>query len=393
MEWQGTLQPLFWLLFVMFTLQIMLKKVKLPAILIYILVGIVISYTHIWPYQDGQINWLNGVSQFGLYYLMFLSGLEIDVSLLRFKRGSNRLNNPLVVALLIFLGTMALAFLIGLRIHQIDPAVQTWMIMLILLTTSLGIVMPVLKDNGVIHSYYGQILLTSAILADLVTVIVLSVLSGSYQSGLQLRSALVGILIPVFMISFLVLTKVRSTVFWKKQIREDSLAKLQGVLAIIALYGIFTDLSGSEPILGSFLAGLLLSNFMTSSQTQLKNHLELLGYGFLIPVFFVMVGYNFKLDEFLANKQSWAWVPILTAAAYVVKLVPMLCLGPMLGFRKAIAGGFLLSSRLTLIVVAASIGTKLGVVPREVENAILVVAIITSVFSPILFTLGQSEIA
>lgn len=265
------------------------------------------------------------------------------------------------------------------------------MVMLILLTTSLGIVMPVVKENGLLKSYYGQILLTSAILADLITMVILSVVSGSYLTGFTWRQASVGILLPLVIVCYQVITRIRNTAFWKDEIKQNSVVKLQGILAILGLYGVLTDLTRAEPILGSFLAGILFSSFRFHENNNFKQQFEVIGYGFLIPIFFISVGYNFKVMEFLASPKALYWVPILTTNAFIVKLLTALCLGPIVGLRRAIAGGFLLSSRMTLIVVASSIGIRLGVISTAIEDAVLVVAVITSVLSPLIFALSHKE--
>lgn len=396
MEWEGSLIPLFWLFILIFLIQAILTKfkwLKIPTILAYILLGMIISSSHIGGFKPEQINWLNGLSQLGLFYLMFLSGMEIDLQLLRFGRGSRNLkSNPLILGILIFMGCLVLSFLLGLRIHKIDPTIKTWMVMLILLTTSLGIVMPTLKETGLIKSNYGQILLTSAIIADLITMLILSTVAGTYHSGFTIRQASIGLLLPLLIFCYQFITKLRNTELWKTDIQNNSVVKFQGVLAVLGLYGVLTDFARAEPILGSFLAGLLLSAFRLSENNQLKKQLEVIGNGLIIPIFFVMVGFNFKLSEFLNSPKALAWVPLLITTAYVVKILPMAFLIPHFGLRRSIAGGFLLSSRMTLIVVAASIGLKLGLIPVEIQDAVLVVAIITCFLSPMIFLFSFKEV-
>ncbi len=388
---QNFLLPLFWLFLCIFAVHMLLSRIKairIPTILVYLLLGILLSSLGKDWFQQEQINWLDGLSEFGLYYLMFLSGMEVDLTILRFQKGANVWQNPFLIGALIFAGTAVLAFLLGLRIHQLDPSTQAWMMTLILLTTSLGIVMPVLKETGIIQSQYGQILLTSAILADLVTMIILSIIGGSYQSGFSWHLASVGLLLPLSVIIYQTILRLRNTSFWQKEVRQNSVIQLQALLAVLGFYGIITDMTGSEPILGSFLAGFLLASFQLRDHHPFKAQLETIGYGWVIPIFFVMVGFRFDLSEFLRSPQALAWVPLLLSTAYLVKVLPMVFLGPILSIRKALAGGFLLSSRMTLIVVAASIGMRLGVINRGIQDAVIVVAIISSVLSPLIFSMS-----
>ncbi|MGG0939745.1 cation:proton antiporter [Brevibacillus centrosporus] len=387
----GPLLSLFWLFLFIFAVQILLSKTKpfrIPSVLTYLILGMVISYFGKEMFRQEDIKWLDGLSEFGLYYLMFLSGMEVDLTCLRFQKRTKLRQNTLIIGLFVFMGSAILALLIGMRIHQIDPSTQSWMMMLIFLTTSLGIVMPVLKETGIIHTQYGQLLLTSAILADLITMIVLSTIGGSYYTGLTWRQASVGLLLPLSVIFYQTILRLRESLFWKMEIRKNFTVQLQGLLAILGLYGIFTDLTGSEPILGSFLAGFLLSSLQLQDHHPFKEKLEGIGYGFIIPIFFVMVGFHFHIEDFVKSPVAISWVPLLLSTAYIVKVLPMMCLAPILNMRKALAGGFLLSSRMTLIVVATSIGLRLGVINRGIQDAAIVVAIITSVLSPMIFSIS-----
>ncbi|WP_186445600.1 cation:proton antiporter [Paenibacillus cremeus] len=391
----GALIPLFWLYLCIFGVQLLLNRMKtfrIPSILAYLILGLLLSYYGKGLFHEEQIKWLDGLSEFGLYYLMFLSGMEIDLNLLRTNQGKKLWQTPLMFGFFVFLGTALLAFLLGTRIHQIDPALHSWMIMLILLTTSLGIVMPVLKEAGVIQSEYGQLLLTSAILADLITMIVLSIIGGSYQTGFTWHQASVGLLLPLSIVIYQTIIRLRQTSLWRLEFQKNAVARLQGLLAILGLYGIITDMTGSEAILGSFLAGFLLASFRLHDNHPFKEQLEGIGYALIIPIFFVMVGFRFNVTEFIHSPQSLRWVPLLLSTAFVVKVLPMMCLSPILGMRRALAGGFLLSARMTLIVVAASIGIRLGVINKEIQDAVIVVAIISSLLSPLIFSMNMKNL-
>lgn len=391
----GALIPLFWLYLCLFIVQMLINRIKafqIPSILAYLILGILISCYGRGLFQEEQIKWLDSLSEFGLYYLMFLSGMEVDLKFLRSLQGAKIWQNPLIIGFLVFLGSSLLAFLLGARIHQIDPSLQSWMVMLILLTTSLGIVMPILKETGVIQSQYGQLLLTSAILADLITMIILSIIGGSYRTGFTWHQASIGLLLPLSVIIYQIIIRLRKTSLWQMEFHENPVSRLQGLLAVLGLYGIVTDLTGSEVILGSFLAGFLLASFHLHDHHPFKEQLEGIGYALIIPIFFVMVGFHFNVTEFIRSPQALGWVPLLLSTAYIVKVLPMACLGPILGIRRALAGGFLLSSRMTLIVVAASIGMRLGAINKEIQDAVIVVAIISSVLSPMIFTMSIKKL-
>lgn len=407
MTWQGSLIPLFWILLLAFAFQAAtnrLQWLRIPTIIVYIVLGVILGNGGA-PWADThQWGWLNGVSHFGLFYLMFLSGMEVDMRLLRPKKSlptaqpkqpsmqqqkqKMRLsNNPLLMGLALFALTAVLSYALSCLMALLDPGLKPWMMMLVLSTTSLGIVLPVLRELGLQRSSYGQTLLTAALLADLVTMLLISVAADLYTQGFSLRQLSVGLLLPFLVVCYFAISRLQKTNLWRRWLQPDATGKLQAIFALLGLFGVLTDFTGSEPILGSFLAGILLSCFQLREDNRLRMQLEVVGYGFIIPVFFVMVGANFQVGALVQSHAAIAWIPLLLIAAYAVKLLPMLWLGHSYGVRDAWAGGLLLSSRMTLVIVACQIGMQIGVIPRAIDQAMLVVAIVTCMLSPILFTI------
>jgi Trk K+ transport system NAD-binding subunit len=143
---------------------------------------------------------------------------------------------------------------------------------------------------------------------------------------------------------------------------------------------------GIEYILGAFLAGVIVSSLSGGEVTVLQEKLDAFGYGFFIPIFFVMVGVGFDLRALLGSREALILVPLLVGMSYAVKLVPALILRLRFTWRETIAAGMLVSSRLSLIVAAAAIGLDLGVITDAVNSAIILIAVITCTVSPIVFS-------
>ncbi|KEO81123.1 hypothetical protein EL26_22555 [Tumebacillus flagellatus] len=378
--------PLFWILLSAFLLQratAHLPWLRIPTVIAYIVFGLVVSLL-LPPSWQEHSRWLGGVSQFGLFYLTFLSGLEVDLRLLVPRREGPRV---LQKAILLFVAMAGISYALAWGMHMIDPRIQPWMMVLILSTASLGVILPVLKESGLLRTVYGQTLLTAAMLADLLTMLGISLASDLARNGLSWRQLTVGLLIPLAALFYVAILRVYRSRFWDAWFGRNGIVKLQAVLAILGLFGVVTDWTGSEPILGSFLVGLLVAGFRLPEDNTLRQQMESLGYSFVIPVFFVTVGARFDLRAFLASPDALVWMPLLLLCAYGVKLLPMLWFGgPAIDMRDRFAGGLLLSSQLTLVIVAASIGVRLHVIPRVIEEAMIVVAILTCLLSPLLFS-------
>ncbi|WP_027415725.1 cation:proton antiporter [Aneurinibacillus terranovensis] len=390
-----SLLPLFWILFLSFLFQMLTTKLpwlRIPSVIAYILFGMIIGNGEFRLFQPQNLQWLNGISQFGLLYLLFLSGMEVDIRIFKRTRlpgehAAADYPNPLFLGLVLFLCTLVLSYVLSVMMKSLDSTIQPWMMMLVLSTTSLGIVLPVLKELDLQRTRYGQSILVAALLADLITMLFISIVADMYQMGFTWRKLSVGLLLPFIMLSYVAISRFQRTRIWRDWFRSDSIAKMQAVFALLGLFGVITDFTGSEPMLGSFLAGILLSFFQMNENNRLRQQLESVGYSFIIPIFFVMVGFHFHLGTLENSPNVWVWIPFLLLSAYAVKVLPMLWFARSFGSRAVLAGGFLLSSRMTLVIVASSIGVHLGTIPPEIDQALLVVAIITSTLSPILFTM------
>jgi Trk K+ transport system NAD-binding subunit len=128
-------------------------------------------------------------------------------------------------------------------------------------------------------------------------------------------------------------------------------------------------------------------------ESPLREKLDAIGFGFFIPLFFIMVGAKFDLPALLSSPAALLLVPLLLAGAYVVKLVPALLFRTRFSWRETWAAGALLSSRLSLIIAASAIALELGLLPPAVNAAIVLVAVVTCTVSPLLFgrILGTTE--
>jgi Trk K+ transport system NAD-binding subunit len=119
--------------------------------------------------------------------------------------------------------------------------------------------------------------------------------------------------------------------------------------------------------------------------SDLRRKLDLFGYAFFIPIFFIMVGVRFDLAALLDSRQTLLLVPLLLVLAYCIKLIAALVFRIRFSWRETLAGGTLLSARLSLIIAISAIGLALGSIDAATNSAIILVAVVTSTASPLLF--------
>jgi Trk K+ transport system NAD-binding subunit len=173
--------------------------------------------------------------------------------------------------------------------------------------------------------------------------------------------------------------------FFEEISSATSQIKLRGSLALALFFIVLAQTVGSENILGAFLAGVIVSMLARDEGSALREKLDAIGYGFFIPIFFIMVGVDFNLPALLDSRSALLLVPVLVVIAYLVKILPALLFRVAYTWRESMAAGSLLSARLSLIIAASAIGLELGVITEAVNAAVILIALITCTLSPLLF--------
>jgi len=351
-------------------------RLRLPAIVLEIVLGIVIGPSGLgWVQVDLPIQIL---ALIGLAFLLFLAGLEIDVERLR--------GRVLRLTALAFVISFAIGIVVGLVLHAGGFIKSPLFIAIVLVSTSLGVIVPVLKDSGNISSNFGQLVIAAASIADFGAIILLSLFFSGKGStdiaGKLILLAIFGALVVVIGVVIAGLERFRG-ISGVLQRLQDTTAQIRVRGAFVLLIG-FVALAenvGLEVILGAFAAGALLSLIdrdrqMTHPEFRVK--LEAAGFGIFIPVFFVTTGLRFNLDALFASAGTIAHIPLFLLALLLVRGLPALVYGRLLGRQKAIVAGILQATSLPFIVAAAQIGMDIGVV-SEANGAALIAAGLLSV--------------
>lgn len=374
-----------------------LRFLRIPLVVGEILVGILLGRSGIGLIPESPDPWLELLSLFGFAFLMFLSGLEIDFRSLSLgsaggDEGGGSLRRLLLVTFSMFFATLVTSLGLSWTLVWMGYLQSPYIMALIMSTTSVGLVMPLLKERGEAPTPYGQAVILAAVIADFSTMLLITVVVTFYeQHGPTLDVLVIGTLFVLF---FAVLTIGRRLLSPQGQIvrrlaigaPRTAQLSIRAAMTLMLGFVVFSQLIGSEIILGAFLAGTVISTISRKAvHGMLGMKLDAIGFGFFIPIFFIMVGARFDLQSLLSDRTSLVLVPILVAFAFLVKVAPSLLLSPFFGRRHAIAAGFVLSSRLSLIIAASAIGLRLGVITPEVNTAIIIVAVLTCLASPVVY--------
>ncbi|MEH6904715.1 monovalent cation:proton antiporter family protein [Neobacillus drentensis] len=372
-----------------FLTPILLHRFKLnyiPVVVAEIIMGLVIGKSGFDVVHEDM--WISTLSTLGFIFLMFLSGLEIDFTAfagrkLREKLPNGKIEpNSFVVAGLIFAGIFIFSLGLSYLFVMAGFIDNAFLMTLIISTISLGVVVPTLKEAHLMKTVIGQIILLVAVIADLVTMILLAVFVSLNESG-HGNTWLLLILFAAGIVLYFLGKRFKNRTF----IETLSTGTVQiGTRAVFTLIIVLVGLSetvGAENILGAFLAGVLVS--LLSPNQDLVHKLDSFGYGFLIPIFFVMVGVNLDIWSLFSEKKLLLLIPLLLIGLLLSKLIPVYILKIWYELKTVIAAGFLLTSTLSLVIAAATIGERLEIITPEMSGTLILVAVITSIITPIVF--------
>ncbi|ACV69079.1 cation:proton antiporter [Desulfohalobium retbaense] len=351
------------------------RVLRMPAPVVEILFGVVLGKSVLGLEFGGE--WIGFLGHLGFLLLMFHAGMEIDFGMLLRQRKSY-----LGFHLLLFLSTLALAVAGALVLGR------GVFMALVLATTSLGLVMPTLKQAGLSRTPFGQGLLIAASLADFLTLFAITFFLLWHQYGIswQFVSPL-----PLFLGFGLALWAGRLWAWWypcqaeRMLAAEDSLEiGVRLSLALLFLFVGLSELVHLEPVLGAFLGGSVLS-FVFRNKVTLESKISALGFGFLIPIFFINVGLEFDIGNILSGEQMILTLQLLAIAVLVKALPALLFTLRRMRLRQALQAGALLSSRLSLIVAAATLGLQQGLIDQETKDALVLLALLTCLLGPSVF--------
>src|SRR6516162_8852611 len=326
-----------------------LPRLRIPAVVLEIIGGIIVGPSVLgWVHVDLPVAIL---ALFGLAFLLFLAGLEIDVHRLR--------GQLLRYAVLGYLVSLVLGYGASASFTAAGWVAQPLLLAITLASTALGLIVPVLKDARQIHSEIGQSALAAASIADFMA-------TGLAVSGAARSMRLGEVLVRL----------------------QDTTAEIRVRFAVLLLVA-FTALAekfGLESILGAFLAGAIIGlvDRDSASHPRFRTKLEAIGYGFVVPVFFVSSGIRLDLTGLLHSPSALVRVPVFLLALLVVRGLPALLRLRVNGLKPTLALGFLQATSLPFIVAATQIGVMLGKITPVTAAALVCAGLLSVLIFPVL---------
>src|SRR5215468_10854076 len=357
----------------------LLPRLPVPGAALEVIAGILIGPAVLgWVRIDAPVQVL---SDLGLGMLLFLAGLEIDIE---------RLRGPLArLAVSAFAVSAVLALGCAYAFRLAGEAVQPLLLAIILMSTSAGLLLPLLKDAGEESTGFGQLVMTAAALAEIVPIMLLSLFFSATSATPGAQAVSLAIFVVLLVLSGTALNWVRQLEPAGRLLNRlaDSSAQLRvrASLTLALAFGVLAYRFGFASILGAFAAGLLVRLVEVSGQTphpQFQTKLEGIGFGFLIPIFFIATGVEFQLKALITNPVALAEVPLFLVALLLVRGLPALLYVRYVGKRRAKAAGLLQATTLTFVIVATQIGLTTGKLTPTAAASLLTAGLLSAVVFP-----------
>jgi len=264
----------------------------------------------------------------------------------------------------------------------------------VLCTTSLGLVLPMLRELN-LPPRLSRLLLASVILVDILSLFLLAFALATIQGQLEFRFlySLIGIIV-LFFIPWIInkrrlRRKITSKLFRKNYFEME----MRVAFALIFLLGAVSLQLGFHSIVGAFIAGLLISEILPRATLE-SEKLQSFGYGFFVPLFFIFTGAKVNLVAVFTNMSNVTVLLVIIAVGMLAKVVSVAVATRLSGVkstRRSIAFGLFHTARLSLILAAADISIRLGLIGERLFSIFVILAVVTSTVAPALgkFMLGK----
>lgn len=329
---------------------------------------------------------LTFLSNLGVILLMFLSGMEIDFDLLQRKNNpkgksqAGKTVDPLRTAITAFIGIVVMAFVLAYILRLTGLFSEVMLAAIILMTVALGVVIATLKEKDILGRPIGQTILLTAVLGEVIPLLLLTIYA-SVNGG---NAEQLWLIILLFAAAIFLLRRFKQPYLWFAKITKAT-TQLDIRLAFFLIFALVTvaERVGAENILGAFLAGVVMKLLEPSEAT--KDKLTSIGYGFFIPIFFIMTGVGLNLRSLFAHPSSLMLLPVLVIFLFIAKAPVVLTYMRYFQKKNAFAGGFLTATTITIVLPTLQVARKLHAITSTQSDAFILAAVIVCILSPIVF--------
>jgi Kef-type K+ transport system membrane component KefB len=351
-------------------------RLRLPLVVLELSFGVIVG-PHVLDLVSGEGS-LRTLSALGLSFLFFLAGLDLEFAKLR--------GEPLRLGVLGWLLSVAIALALTFGLQAAGVVSDSVLVAVALATTAIGTLLPILREAGDLDSEFGRFVLGAGAIGEFGPIVLFSLIISGDQS-LGVRSGLLATFVFIALACAAVALRLRPPVLIEVLSRTlQSTSQLPVRLSMLLLGGlvVLADILGLDILLGAFAAGSLVGLVARGPGAEpFRQKLDALGFGFLIPIFFVISGAQIDLAALFASTDSLVRVPLFLALLLVVRGVPaLLYRAQLLSLDRGRLALFSATS-LPLIVVITELGKGTGRMLPENAAALVGAGVLSVLIFPL----------
>jgi Kef-type K+ transport system membrane component KefB len=353
-------------------------RVVLPTVVLEIVLGILIGPEGFgWAEVDSHIDFL---ANLGLVFLFFFAGLELIEQ--RVARRS------LVRGTIGWTVSLVIGVVVGVVLHRAGLDAEAWLLGVALSTTALGTLVPILADAGLLRTPLGSAVMGTGVAGEFWPIVVISVfLTGAYGALTETVLLLVFCVVVLGAAAAALRARPPRVVrVLQHTVHTTGQAAVRLSVFILAALVFLSIEVGFDFVLGAFAGGLVVGLALGSPEAApVRMRLEGIGFGFLIPIYFVVTGMNFDLDSLL-TATGLGLAALFLGLFVVVRGTPSLFWLGDLGPRRTLSHALCAATGLPLIVAIVGIGTKNGAIAEDVGTSLIGAGMVSVLVLPLLAT-------
>ena len=359
------------------------RRFAIPSVVLEITFGIILGPQVLDLIQPTGL--VDGLSTLGLSMLMFLAGYELKLDTIR--------GRPLTLASISWGMSVALAAIVGVVVHFVAGGHGEIVIPLALTTTALGTLLPVLRDAGVLRSPLGRYAMALGSIGEFGPIVLVALLLTGADTA---QSVFVLTIFGLFVLGAARLANrpwgERIVSFIGKGLQSSSQLPIRLTLLFMLVLAAMANRLGIDVLLGAFAAGVVVripaakyddEEDESDASSIFGFKLEGIGFGMLVPIFFVVSGTRIDLGSLFANPTSLLAVPGFLLLMLVVRAIPtFLCYRKALGRTQRRALAIMSATGLPLIVVITTIAVDNGYISSADAAAMVAAGMLSVVILP-----------
>lgn len=353
-----------------------IPRIRMPLVILEIALGVIFGPQVLNVASAGPA--IQVFATFGLAFLFFLVGFEIDYQAIR--------GRPLALAGLGWLASLVLCLAAGFSLQGLGMVNSGLIVGAALSTTALGTLLPILRDSGELRTKFGAYTMASGAMGEFgpILLAVLTLSSGDDEhSGSVLLMLVFALIIVAGAYVAIKYRPPKIILLLQKKTHTSAQLPVRISILVLAALVILARNFGLDAVLGAIAAGVLVALASPGEYGEVLRHkLEAIAFGFFVPIFFVTTGLRYDLHALVSSKLALLQLPMFLALFFVVRGLPALMARRDLDLRSRLALGFFSSTQLPLVIVI--IGVKANAVAPQTAASLIGAGMLSLLLFPVI---------